>query len=306
MEPIRLGDTGAAVEDIQDRLVSLGYAIAEDEREKSLFGNTTANAVARFRLDHDLDLLKEVDAPTWQVLVDECYQLGDRTLYLRLPNFHGNDVRQLQDRLNILGFSCGEVDGFYGVFTEAAVKEFQESVGELADGMCFPGTIDAIDRLRHVWAGKPADGPHPQGGMGFARAADVLENTRLAITGADPIARNVAGRVWNLAGATTEKSGLSLIDSPQATTSDIQAVLVICSAGGTQPTRRRAATVSIDDPETLPMRLRTALQSSRARVPQVRLELPVAAEADGTFTLGDAQTYAVMLLDAICGALEKR
>ena len=306
MDPIKTGDTGVAVEDIQDRLVSLGYAIAEDERSSSYFGNTTANAVARFRLDHDLDLSKEIDAPTWQVLVDECYQLGDRTLYLRLPNFHGNDVRQLQERLNILGFSCGATDGNYGVFTEAAVKEFQESVGELPDGMCFPGTIDAIERLRHVWAGKPAVGPHPQGGMGFARAADVLENTRLAITGADPIARNVAGRVWNLAGATTEKSGLSLIDSPQAATADIQAILIISSSGTTQRGTRRAATVSLDDPQTLPLRLRTAIQSSRARVPQIRLELPVAAKADGTFTLGDAQTYAVMLLDAICGALENR
>ena len=304
MEPIRTGATGVAVEDIQDRLVSLGYAIAEDERAASRFGNTTANAVARFRLDHDLDLSKEVDAPTWQALVDECYQLGDRTLYLRLPNFHGNDVRQLQERLNILGFSCGKCDGYYGVFTEAAVKEFQESVGELCDGMCFPGTIDAIDRLRHVWAGKPADGPHPQGGMGFARAAGVLEGTRLAITGTDPIARNVAGRVWNLAGATTEKSGMTLVDAASAAPQDTQVILIVCSGGNGTKTRSRAATVSMDDPDTLARRLRTAIQSSRARVPQIRLELPVAAEADGTFTLGDAQTYAVMLLDAICGALE--
>ena len=306
MEPIKTGATGVAVEDIQDRLVSLGYAIAEDERAASLFGNTTANAVARFRLDHDLDLSKEVDAPTWQALVDECYQLGDRTLYLRLPNFHGNDVRQLQERLNILGFSCGSTDGYYGVYTEAAVKEFQESVGELADGMCFPGTIDAIDRLRHVWAGKPADGPHPQGGMGFARAAGVLEGTRLAITGTDPIARNVAGRVWNLAGATTEKSGMTLVDSVSAAPQGTQVILIVCSGGKTTARKGRAATVSMDDPDTLARRLRTAIQSSRARVPQIRLELPIDGEVYGSFTLGDAQTYAVMLLDAICGALEER
>ena len=85
-----------------------------------------------------------MDAPTWSILVDECYQLGDRTLYLRLPNFHGNDVRQLQERLNVLGFSCGEPDGVYGVHTEAAVKLFQESIGALADGMAFPDTFDAI------------------------------------------------------------------------------------------------------------------------------------------------------------------
>ena len=183
METIREGARGAAVEDIQERLGSLGYEIDASETADASFGPSTGTAVARFRLDHGLSLGKEVDAPTWIALVDECYQLGDRTLYLRLPNFHGNDVRQLQERLNILGFSCGEVDGVYGVHTEAAVKLFQESIGVLADGMAFPDTFDAIERLKHVWAGKPAAGPHPMGGMGFARAASVLETSleRLAV-----------------------------------------------------------------------------------------------------------------------------
>lgn len=137
MDPITPGSTGAAVEDIQERLVRLDYAIDDSEREKNTYGPSTAKAVARFRLDHDLSLGEDVDTATWMLLVDESYQLGDRTLYLRLPNFHGNDVRQLQERLNILGFSCGKPDGQYGVHTEAAVKLFQESVGELADGMAF-------------------------------------------------------------------------------------------------------------------------------------------------------------------------
>ena len=191
MDTICEGAAGAAVEDIQERLESVGYGIDEAERAERRYGRSTATAVARFRLDHGLSLGDVVDTATWSALVDECYQLGDRTLYLRLPNFHGNDVRQLQERLNILGFSCGEPDGTYGVHTEAAVKLFQESIGVLADGMAFPDTFDAIERLRHVWAGKPAAGPHPMGGMGFARAASVLENAGIAITANDPISRNV-------------------------------------------------------------------------------------------------------------------
>ena len=172
MEPIKQGAQGAAVEDIQMRLAALGYEISEGERDSQTFGPATATAVARFRIDHGLPLGSEVDATTWSTLVDEGYSMGDRTLYLRLPNFHGADVRQLQKCLNILGFSCGEPDGYYGVHTEAAVKQFQESQGQLADGMAFPDTFDAIDRLHHVWGGKPAAGPHPMGGMGFARAAE--------------------------------------------------------------------------------------------------------------------------------------
>ena len=299
MDPIHEGATGVAVEDIQERLGSLGYTIDEAERAESLFGQSTANSVARFRFDHDLPLGTTVDTATWSALVDEGYNLGDRTLYLRLPNFHGRDVRQLQERLNILGFSCGESDGFYGVHTEAAVRLFQESVGLLGDGMAFQETYDAIERLRHVWAGKPANGPHPMGGMGFARAASVLEETKLAICGEDPIARNVAARVWNLAGATTEHSGLDLVRSADVVASDCRCVLVISSA---RPKRRRGITVSASDPDTLPLRLRAAIHSARRKVPVVRIELPVEVDSDGTFTVGDSQSYAVMLLDAICSA----
>lgn len=303
MEPITEGMSGAAVEDIQERLASLGYAIDESERDTGEYGRSTALAVTRFRLDHDLPLGETVDAPAWALLVDECYQLGDRTLYLRLPNFHGNDVRQLQERLNILGFSCGTPDGMYGVHTEAAVKQFQESVGSLADGMAFPDTFDAIERLRHVWAGKPAHGPHPQGGMGFARAASVLERLAIAITGNDPISRNVAGRIFNLAVATSEHNSLDLVDHPGCVPKGAKALVVLSSTP--LPKGNTEASIDMDDIETLPLRLRSAIEASREDLPQVRIELPTGAGTDVRFTVGDAQTYAVMLLDAICAAFDR-
>lgn len=304
MEPIREGTSGDAVEDVQERLCKLGYAIDEAELRAQLFGSSTASAVAKFRLDHSIVLGTEVDTVTWSELVDEGYQMGDRTLYLRLPNFHGGDVRFLQNCLNILGFSCGEPDGFYGVHTEAAVKQFQESQGILADGMAFPDTFDAIERLKHVWNGKPATGPHPMGGMGFARAANVLENVQLSITAEDPISRNIAGRIWNLASATTDKSGLELIEDTRHMRKEDQALFVLA----TTPLPRRSmnvANVVIEDFGTLPMRLRAAVESATGRVPVVRLELPFGLDYDGSFTTGDAQTFAVMLLDAICTAYDE-
>lgn len=303
MEPIREGAQGPAVEDIQDRLVALGYEIDAAETDADTFGPSTSTAVARFRLDHQLQLGTEVDAPTWTTLVDEGYHMGDRTLYLRLPNFHGADVLQLQKCLNILGFSCGEPDGCYGVFTESAVKQFQESQGQLADGMAFPETFDAIDRLHHVWAGKPAAGPHPMGGMGFARAASVLENTQISLAAEDPISRNVAGRIWNLASATTDRSGLDLIDSPDAPRAGDDCVLILAATA--LGDGRKVKNLVADDMDTLPQRLRTTCEATGERVPQVRLELPVSQGYDGTFTTSDAQTFAVMLLDAICAAFDE-
>ena len=304
MDPIREGATGLAVEDIQERLGKLGYAIDEGELRAQLYGSSTASAVAKFRLDHGIVLGTEVDTVTWAELVDEGYVMGDRTLYLRLPNFHGGDVRFLQNCLNILGFSCGEADGYYGVHTEAAVKQFQESQGILADGMAFPDTFDAIERLKHVWNGKPATGPHPMGGMGFARAASVLENVQLSITAEDPISRNIAGRIWNLASATTDKSGLELIEDTRHMRSDDQALFVL----STTPLPGRSTSVAnvvIEDFATLPMRLRAAVESVQGTVPVVRFELPFGLDYDGSFTTGDAQTLAVIVLDAICTAYDE-
>ncbi len=303
MEPIREGATGAAVEDIQERLASLGYGISQEERSSQSFGTSTATAVARFRLDHELTLGQEVDSATWSTLVDEGYKMGDRTLYLRLPNFHGADVRQLQTCLNILGFSAGTVDGYYGVHTEAAVKEFQESIGALPDGMAFPDTFDAIERLHHVWAGKSANGPHPQGVMGFARAANVLERVKLSLTAEDPISRNIAGRIWNLASATNDKSGLDIVESTADKKPGTRALLVLASDLREGDTN--VASITMDDVDTLPMRIRTACEGSEEEVPTIRIELPLGSHSyDGTFTTGDAQTFAVMLLDAICAAFD--
>jgi peptidoglycan hydrolase-like protein with peptidoglycan-binding domain len=303
MDPIREGATGAAVEDIQERLGSLGYEIGADEREARTFGASTASAVAKFRIDHGMPLGAEIDSATWSELVDACYELGDRTLYLRLPNLHGNDVRELQERLNILGFSCGDADGCFGVHTEAAVKQFQESQGMLADGMAFPDTYDAIDRLHHVWGGKPAAGPHPMGGMGFARAASVLENVQISLTAEDPISRNVAGRIWNLASATSDKSGLDLIETPDHPREGDTAVIVLSTQE--LPDGSKVANLTTDDIETLPQRIRTTCESAAGnKTPVIRLELPHGLGYDGTFTVGDAQTFAVMLLDAICSAFD--
>lgn len=301
MDPIRENMQGAMVEDVQERLASLGYEIDTPELEAHSFGASTANAVARFRIEHGLSLSAEVDLACWAVLVDECYQLGDRTLYLRLPNFHGNDVRCLQKALNVLGFSCGEEDGCYGVHTEAAVKLFQENVGMLADGIAFSDTFDALERLRHVWAGKPAAGPHPQGPMGFARAALVLDEVHVALTAEDPISRNVAGRIWNIASATSEKTGLRLIDSVSDASTEDRAVFVLATTP--RPAVSNVINVDFTETDEAALRLSAALESARRKPPVVRIELPSDPNHDGAFTLDEAQMLAVALLDALCSAL---
>lgn len=300
MDSIKQGMQGPAVEDVQTRLASLGYAIDEHELEGSDYGASTAKAVSDFRVVSGLATGDEVDSVCWSALVDASYKLGDRTLYLRLPNFHGADVRALQQALNVLGFACGIDDGYFGPHTEAALQQFQENVGLFADGMAFQDTFNYIKRLHHVWKDKPSVvNIDSEARSGFARAASVLEHVNVAVGGEDAIARNIASRIWNIASATTENSGVVLYDSEEP--QDMDVIFVLAS----EPLPESAApvaTITLAECTNLSQRIRTAIAASTQKPARVRFEL-TGLTRYGTFTSSDAQTLAIRLLDSVCDAL---
>lgn len=300
MDSIKQGMQGPAVEDVQTRLASLGYAIDEHELEGSDYGASTAKAVSDFRVASGLATGDEVDSVCWSALVDASYKLGDRTLYLRLPNFHGADVRALQQALNVLGFACGIDDGYFGPHTEAALQQFQENVGLFADGMAFQDTFNYIKRLHHVWKDKPSVvNIDSEARSGFARAASVLEHVNVAVGGEDAIARNIASRIWNIASATTENSGVVLYDSEEPR--DMDVIFVVAS----EPLPESAApvaTITLAECTSLSQRIRTAIAASTQKPARVRFEL-TGLTRYGTFTSSDAQTLAIRLLDGVCDAL---
>lgn len=300
MDSIKQGMQGPAVEDVQTRLASLGYAIDEHELEGSDYGASTAKAVSDFRVVSGLATGDEVDSVCWSALVDASYKLGDRTLYLRLPNFHGADVRALQQALNVLGFACGIDDGYFGPHTEAALQQFQENVGLFADGMAFQDTFNYIKRLHHVWKDKPSVvNIDSEARSGFARAASVLEHVNVAVGGEDAIARNIASRIWNIASATTENSGVVLYDSEEP--QDMDVIFVLAS----EPLPESAApvaTITLAECTNLSQRIRTAIAASTQKPARVRFEL-TGLTRYGTFTSSDAQTLAIRLLNGVCDAL---
>ena len=276
MEPITTGMQGAAVEDVQSRLLQLGYTIDDTEVADKRFGTTTEQAVGTFRLDSGLAAGCAVDIPCWSALVDASYKLGDRTLYLRMPNFHGADVQALQRALNVLGFACGEDAGYFG-----------------------PHTYAYINRLHHVWEGKPSV-TEAESRIGFARAANVLERFQIAVIGEDPIARSVASRMWNIATATTDNSGMMLCDSEVPT--DVDLVLEIASDELPADAAPRA-TIALAECHNLAQRIRTANVAAQQKPARIRIELTGMTRYNGTFTASDAQTLAVRLLDGVCDAL---
>jgi N-acetylmuramoyl-L-alanine amidase len=144
---IRPGDVGADVRDLQRRLQALGFTVEADELQ-GRFGPSTEAAVRAFQGQRRLPVDGLVGPDTWTALVEAGYALGDRVLYLRVPPFRGDDVRELQRLLNALGFDAGREDGIFGPATDRAVREFQRNVGELPDGIVGPETLAALARLR--------------------------------------------------------------------------------------------------------------------------------------------------------------
>ena len=147
MRTIHRGDRGEAVRDIQHRLLDFGLRIDPEELE-GRFGPSTEESVKAFQQRRGLPSDGMVGTDTWGELVEAGYRLGDRVLYLRSLAFQGDDVRELQKRLNALGFDAGREDGIFGSRTATAVAEFQHNVGSSPDGIVGPDTIGSIERLR--------------------------------------------------------------------------------------------------------------------------------------------------------------
>lgn len=173
MRIIRTGDSGQDVRDIQHRLLELGLRVDPHELESG-FGPSTEAAVREFQQRRGLPSDGRVGPETWGELVEAGYRLGDRVLYLRSPAFRGDDVRELQRRLNALGFDVGKEDGIFGPRTHDAVSEFQRNVAEQADGIVGMSTFEALDRLRPA-----AEGPS----RAVVREAEDLRRMERSVAG---------------------------------------------------------------------------------------------------------------------------
>lgn len=313
MDPVGVHSTGDAVEDVQRRLRILGYDVKVD----GVFGPVTAGAVREFREGEGLVAGEVVDARAWAALVDASFALGDRMLYLRMPYFHGGDVRRLQQILDTMGFACGGADGIFGAHTESALRDFQASVGLVDDGIAGDDAFEAIERLRHAWEGKgpagadgadgadAAGGPGIGGHVGFARAAEVLERVEACFYGLDATGRGVATRVANLAWATSSSARVTSADAMGSVPEQTLLKVGVCTDGGIAPDG--VPVVALREDGTFAQRLAVALSSASPAERRVVVSVPGEgpATADGTVMAGGRweQHLAVVLLDAFCTAL---
>ena len=195
MKALARGDRGEAVLDIQARLGLLGYRI--ELQEHGEFGPTTEHAVREFQQRRQLLVDGEVGDLTWQELVEASYSLGDRILYLRYPYYRGDDVRELQAALNMLGFDAGREDGIFGARTDRGVRDCQRNVALPPDGIVGTTTVEALARLRPR---SPGPGrAQVREGEALRRLSASLEEARVAVDAGrgagDPGVRGPGGTV---------------------------------------------------------------------------------------------------------------
>ena len=141
------GDAGPAVRDLQERLTRCGHAVTFD----GIFGDGDPRArCASSRPQRGLRVDGICGPETWGALIESSYALGDRLLYSRAPMLRGDDVIDLQRRLNALGFDAGREDGILGPETETALRQFQREHGLEPDGVCGPATDHRARARRHA------------------------------------------------------------------------------------------------------------------------------------------------------------
>ena len=88
--------------------------------------------------------------------VDYSAEEGDKpTMRALKKGCRGDDVRELQEMLNKIGYDCGTADGIFGTKTEKAVKRFQEAEGLEADGI-------AGEKTQEILAARAADPDVPE------------------------------------------------------------------------------------------------------------------------------------------------
>ena len=151
---IREGDHSPEVADVQTRLREFGLSVAD---EPGTFGTATKRAVREFQQQRGILVDGIVGPHTWSEIVEASWHLGDRDLYLKHPMMRGDDISELQARLNALGFDAGKVDGIFGPATDRAVRAFQKEYAVAGDGIFGLMSHAALVGLR---VDRPATATH--------------------------------------------------------------------------------------------------------------------------------------------------
>jgi N-acetylmuramoyl-L-alanine amidase len=244
MDPISRGSTGPEVEDVQRRLRDL--ELLSDGAEPAVFCDITERSVRQLQRQCGLPSDGVVDAETWAALVAASFRLGDRMLFETRPMLRGDDIRELQLRLNLLGFDAGFDDGIFGPSTRSALEAFQSEVGLDADGILGPTSVDHLLRLRRDHQGAPAYVARERSQLRRARR-ESLSGARILLDPAN--GPEVPG--WSAADGTAEHTiTWAIVSAAEGRLAALGANVVLSRGPRTSPSAaERAALANASDAE---------------------------------------------------------
>jgi N-acetylmuramoyl-L-alanine amidase len=206
------GVRNPAVAEVRDRLERLGL-LGVCRGDCDVFDDDVDAAVRAFQQVRGINVDGIVGVATFRRLEEARWNLGDRIVAYSAGHLvAGDDIAQLQQKLNTLGFDSGRVDGVFGPDTDRALREFQRNVGTAVDGTCGPEVWRALDRLSRTVTGGAAanlrsDHEHAMARTGVANKVVVIDPGhggpdygnvahRLAESiVADDLARRIQGRL---------------------------------------------------------------------------------------------------------------
>lgn len=118
------------------------------QEEDTFFDAALADVVRAFQQSRGILPSGIIDDVTLRELRGASYTLGARDLYLdEASPLVGDDVAQLQQQLQELGFHSSRIDGQFGPETYEALRTYQLNCGLDADGVCGRETLRALSLL---------------------------------------------------------------------------------------------------------------------------------------------------------------
>lgn len=184
--------------------------------EEQLFDAPLAVIVKAFQQSRGIVPSGNIDELTLRELRGASYSLGARVLVFDEENFvTGDDVSQLQNHLQELGFYTSRIDGVFGTNTETALKSYQLNSGLEPDGVCGDDTVRALSLLGRRITGGSLQSIHERE---YVRAAGPsLRGKKIVLDpglGGDEAGQVVRGKhgsiseeeiLWDIAARTRER-----------------------------------------------------------------------------------------------------
>ena len=139
----------AAVQAVQDHLRRAGaYNGAVD----GVWGPDSVVALQQFQSSHQLQVTGQLNQATVATLgLDAQALLSAQQAAVPPPppppppdRLRPSSVRTVQERLHVLGFYSGGVDGVWGQSTQSAIGQFQQNRGLQPNGQLTPATVTAM------------------------------------------------------------------------------------------------------------------------------------------------------------------